>query len=277
MSRRPTGERRRARARHLSGLALLVIGLLVPVAPLLIAAMSGQWRYPALVPQSFSARGFRLLLDPKSEVLRGLATSAGIAAAVALLASLVGLSAGRALGLYSFRGRRAVQLLFLAPVIVPGLAVALGVQVFFIRYHLADTIPGVILVQLLPTIPYVTLAMGAAFANFDTAYEDQARVLGAGPVRTFWSVTLPGVRPGLAVAAYFAFLISWSEYILTLLVGGGTVKTLPLLLLAYIGGADLNQAAALALVFVLPPILLLIPMTKYLTGNQRAAIGLGRL
>jgi len=268
---------RQAAARHVSGLGLLVAGLVIPVVPLLVAAVSGQWRYPAVVPQTYSARGFRLLLDPRSEVLRGLATSASIATAVAVLASLIGLSGGRALGLYRFRGRRAVQLLFLAPVIVPGLAVALGVQVLFIRYGLADTIPGVVLVQLLPTIPYVTLAMAATFANFDTAYEDQARVLGAGPLRTFWSVTLPGVRPGLAVAAYFAFLISWSEYILTLLVGGGTVKTLPLLLLGYIGAADLNEAAALALVFVLPPILLLVPMTKYLTGNQRAAIGLGRL
>jgi len=168
-------------------------------------------------------------------------------------------------------------MLFLAPVIVPGLAVALGVQIAFIRYGLADTVAGVVLVQLMPTIPYVTLAMGAAFANFDTAYEDQARVLGAGPLRTFWSVTLPAVRPGLAVAAYFAFLISWSEYILTLLVGGGTVKTLPLLLLAYIGSSDLNEAAALALVFVVPPVLLIVPMTKYLTGDQRAVVGLGRL
>jgi len=264
-------------ARHLSGLGLLVAGLVVPVLPLLVAAVSGQWRYPALVPQTFSSRGFRLLVDPRSEVLRGLVTSAGIATTVAFLASLVGLSGGWAIGLYRFRGRRAVQLLFLAPVIVPGLAAALGVQVVFIRYGLADTVAGVVLVQLLPTIPYVTLAMGAAFANFDTAYEDQARVLGAGPLRTFWSVTLPGVRPGLAVAAYFAFLISWSEYILTLLVGGGTVKTLPLLLLAYIGSSDLNEAAALALVFALPPVVLIVPMTKYLTGDQRAVVGLSRL
>jgi len=268
---------RARRARHLVGLGLLVAGLIVPMVPLLVSAVSGQWRYPALVPQTFSGRGFRLILDPHSEIARGLITSATIAATVAVLASLVGLSGGRALGLYRFRGRRAVQLLLLAPVIVPALAAALGIQVLFIRYGLADTIPGVVLVQLLPTIPYVTLIMGATFANFDTAYEDQARVLGAGPLRTLWSVTLPAVLPGLAVAAYFAFLISWSEYILTLLVGGGTVKTLPLLLFAYIGSSDLTEAAALALVFVIPPILLVVPITKYLTGSRAAVVGLGRL
>lgn len=263
--------------RHGAGLGLLVLGLVLPVLPLVVMAVSGQWRYPAIVPQTFSTRGLSLIVDPQSEIVRGLLTSVTISTTVAVLASLIGLSGGRALGLYRFRGRRAVQLLLLAPVIVPALAVTLGIQVFFIRYGLADTIPGVVLVQLLPTIPYVTLVMGATFANFDTAYEDQARVLGAGPLRTFWSVTLPAVRPGLAVAAYFAFLISWSEYILTLLIGGGTVKTLPLLLLSYIGSSDLTEAAALSLVFVLPPVMLVVLISRYLTGHQTAAVGLGRL
>lgn len=271
------GARRGRGLRRGAGLGLLALGLLLPVVPLLVSAVSGRWQYPAIVPETFSARGLGLIVDPQSEVVRGVVTSFTISTTVALLASLIGLSGGRALGLYRFRGRRAVQLLLLAPVIVPGLAVTIGIQVFFIRYGLADTVPGVVLVQLLPTIPYVTLVMGATFANFDTAYEDQARVLGAGPLRTFWSVTLPAVRPGLAVAAYFAFLISWSEYVLTLLVGGGTVKTLPLLLFAYIGSSNITEAAALALVFVLPPVILVALVSRYLTGDQAATVGLGRL
>ena len=77
--------------------------------------------------------------------------------------------------------------------------------------------------------------------------------------------------------AYFAFLISWSEYILTLLIGGGTVKTLPLLLFAYIGSSNLTEAAALAMVLAIPPISLGILVSRYLTGDHRAAVGLGRL
>lgn len=119
--------------------------------------------------------------------------------------------------------------------------------------------------------------MAASFANFDPSYEDQARVLGAGPVRTFLSVTLPAVRAGLVVAAFFAFLISWSEYILTLLIGGGTVKTLPLLLFAYIGSADLTEAAALSVLLVIPPLLLVVVTSRYLTGRSSAVVGFGRL
>jgi putative spermidine/putrescine transport system permease protein len=85
------------------------------------------------------------------------------------------------------------------------------------------------------------------------------------------------VRPGLAVAALFVFLISWSEYILTLLVGGGTVRTLPLLLFAAVGSADLTAAAALSLVIVGPPVVLVWLSARHLTGRPPATLGLGRL
>jgi putative spermidine/putrescine transport system permease protein len=222
---------------------LLVLGLLLPFVPLLAWAGTGQWRFPAVLPQHASGRGLRLLFDPSSDVLQGLVTSLVLGVTVSAVAVLVGLSAGRALGLYAFRGKRLVQFLLLAPAIVPGLTVTLGIQV----------------------------------SNFETEYEDQARVLGAGPLRAFWHVTLPVLRPSIVVAAFFAFLISWSEYILTLLIGGGTVKTLPLLLFAYIGGSDLNLAAALAVLFLLPPFALVLLTSRYLTGSHGATIGFGRL
>ena len=131
--------------------------------------------------------------------------------------------------------------------IVPGLAVALGIQVFFIRYGLADTAAGVVIVQLIPTVPYAATLLGGAFANLDLDYEAQARSLGAGPVRVLWFVTLPLLRPALVLTALFTFLISWSEYVLTLLIGGGQVQTLPLLLFAAIGSSDMTAAAAYGL------------------------------
>lgn len=259
-------------------LTLLLLGLLLPLLPLVLFAFARTYRYPALVPEALSLRAIRLLGEPGADVVEGLVTSATIAVAVAVIAGLIGLSAGRALGLYSFRGKRLVQFLLLAPVIVPGLAVVLGIHVLFLRYGLADTRQGVVLVHLIPTIPYVTLVMAATFANYDVAYEDQARVLGAGPLRVLLQVTLPQVAPGLAVAALFAFLISWSEYVLTLLVGGGTVKTLPLLLFASLGTADTAKTAALALVIVLPPVVMLVAASKVLSGEGRAGLaGLGRL
>ena len=261
---------------RLIGLPLLLGGLLLPFVPLLLWSVAERYPYPALTPTVTSSRPLRLLADPGSEVLEGLVNSVVIAVAVAVVAGLVGLSAGRALGLHAFRGKRAVQLLLLAPVIVPGLAVTLGIQIYFIRFGLSDTRQGVVLAHLLSAVPYVTLVMASVYANLDLRLEDQARTLGAGPVQVLLRITLPALAPGLAVAALFAFLISWGEYVLTLLIGGGAVKTLPLLLYAYLGSTDTPVAAALGLALVLPPVLLLAVTSKVLSGQGTPLAGFGR-
>ena len=271
--RGPRPERRRVG--RLLLLLLMCFLLLLPFVPLLFWSVSHRWFFPTIIPAELSDRAWSYILSPRSQVMEGLVTSFVIASAVALIAAAIGLAGGRALGLYRFRGKRLVELVLLAPVIVPSIAVAMGIQVVFIRYSLADAGDGVGLVHLVPTIPYVVLVMGAVFANYDTTYEEQARVLGAGPLQVFLHVTLPAVLPGLVVAAFFAFLISWSEYIMTVLIGGGTVLTLPLLLFAFVG-SDPSVAAALSLFFIAPAILLMVLTSRYLSGEGSAVGGLGR-
>jgi putative spermidine/putrescine transport system permease protein len=269
------GPRQKQHARRYVLVVLMCFLLLLPFAPLIFWSVSHRWFFPTIFPDQLSDRAWSYILSERSQVMEGLATSLIIALTVALLAAAIGLSGGRALGLYRFRGKRIVELVLLAPVIVPAIAVAMGIQVMFIRYSLADTIPGVVLVHLIPTIPYVVLVMGAVFANYDTAFEEQARVLGANPLRVFLHVTLPAVLPGLVVAAFFAFLISWSEYIMTVLIGGGQVVTLPLLLFAFVG-SDPSVAAALSLFFIAPAVVLMVLTSRYLSGDQAAVGSIGR-
>lgn len=264
--------------RHIGrGIALLVMAflLLVPFVPLIFWSFSRRWFFPSLLPDELSDRAWSRIFDASSGVMDALVESLIIATLVAVIAAIIGLSGGRALGLYGFRGKRLVELYLLAPVIVPSIAVAMGIQIIFIRAGIAGGIPGVVLVHLIPTIPYVVLVMGAVFSNYDTSYEEQARVLGANPLRVFIHVTLPAVLPGLVVAAFFAFLISWSEYITTVLIGQGRVQTLPMLLFAFIR-SDPSLAAALSLFFIAPAIVLMILTSRYLSGDQSAVGGIGR-
>jgi putative spermidine/putrescine transport system permease protein len=264
--------------RHIGRYVLVVLMgflLLLPFVPLIFWSISHRWFFPTIIPDELSDRAWSYIFSERSGVLEGLINSLVIALLVAVISAAIGLAGGRALGLYRFRGKRIVELVLLAPVIVPAIAVAMGIQVMFIRYSLADTVPGVVLVHLIPTIPYVVLVMGAVFANYDTSYEEQARVLGANPLRVFLHVTFPAVLPGLIVAAFFAFLISWSEYIMTVLIGGGIVVTLPLLLFDFVG-SDPAIAAALSLFFIAPAIVLMILTSRYLSGDQSAVGGIGR-
>ena len=68
--------------RRAVGTSALVLGLLIPFVPLLVWAGSGQWRYPALVPQQASGRGLRLLVDPASEITTGLVPPIALAITV---------------------------------------------------------------------------------------------------------------------------------------------------------------------------------------------------
>lgn len=255
--------------------ALTGIVLLAPFLPLLVWSFAGTWRYPALLPQAWGLRGWEVVVDPSAQVLQGVVTSTGIAAAVAVVSGAVGLAAGRALGLHRFPGRRGVELLLVAPVVVPGLAVSLGIQVVFLRYGLTDHVAGVVLAHLIPATPYAVLLMTAAYRGYDPALEEQGRVLGAGALRVLLTVTLPALRPALGVAMTMAFLISWNEYVLTLLVGGGTVRTLPLLLFAAIGSGDTQVTAALALTVAVPPMVLL-ALTARRLGDGASLLAAGR-
>lgn len=259
----------RASWRSLAGLAL-ASWLVLPILPLVVWSAAHGWRFPDLLPQDWSGKAWAVALSPTSGVIYSFATTTLIAAATTLLAALIGLPAGRALGLYRFRGKGLVTLLLLAPAILPGLAVVFGLHGLFLRLGLTGSIPGVILAHLIPVLPYMTLIMAAVFSRFDTAYEDQARSLGATPFQTFRSVTLPAILPGLLTGALFAFLVSWSQYLLTLAIGGGRVQTLPLLLFSFASAGRNDVTAAIALLYILPGLLILAVTARVITGRNAA-------
>ena len=258
-------------------LSLFSVWIFLHFFSIIVWSVAVGWRYPDILPRHFSTDGYKVLLEPKGDVVRGIITSTIIALIVGFLSTVIGTAAGRAIGMYNFKYKKAFQFLVLAPLIVPSLAVTMGIQVLFIKYRLANSIQGVILAHLIPTIPYVVMIMSGIFANFDRSYEEQGRVLGASKFKTSVKITLPIILPGLAVSFLFAFVISWSEYILTLLVGGGVVVTLPMALFSYLGGYDIPLIGVASLVFMIPPLILLRFTGKHLVGRSSSVTGLGKI
>lgn len=251
--------------------ALALAGWLVlPVLPLAVWSVAQGWRFPDLFPAETTTAAWVYALSPQSGVLQSFGITTLIAAVTTLIAALIGLPAGRALGLHRFRGRNLVFLLLLAPAIVPGIAVVFGLHGILLRLGLAGTIPGVILAHLVPVLPYMTLVLAAVFSRFDPAFEQQARSLGATPWQAFRTVTLPAILPGLMTAALFSFLVSWSQYLLTLAVGGGRVQTLPLVLFSFVSAGRNDLAAAMALLYILPGVLILAVTARRITGRGAA-------
>ena len=255
--------------RSLAGLALAG-WLVLPVLPLVVWSFAHGWRFPDLLPQTWSGKAWSVAFSPASGVLQSFAVTTGIAASTTVIAALIGVPAGRALGLYRFRGKALVSLLVLAPALLPGLAVVFGLNGLFLRLGLTGTLTGVVLAHLIPVLPYMTLVMAAVFSRFDPDFEAQARSLGATPLQVFRSVTLPAILPGLMTASLFAFLVSWSQYLLTLAIGGGRVQTLPLLLFSFASAGRNDITGAIALLYILPGLLILAVTTRHITGRGAA-------
>ncbi|WP_255412642.1 ABC transporter permease [Cryobacterium sp. Y62] len=107
-------------------------------------------------------------------------------------------------------------------------------------------------------IPYTTFTMRVAYAAHDIRYEEEARTLGASRWSVLWRVHVPLVAPALARAAFLAFLVGWSDYVVTVVVGGGEIVTLPLVTEALAAGLDNDAAVAiLSLSAIVPPLPLL--------------------
>ena len=250
---------------------ITIVGL--PFLVLLMWSFSTRWFYPQLWPAQWGLRAWQYVFSTAgSQIVAGLIQSMLVALVTAVISVLIGVPAGRVLGLYSFKGKDTISIILTLPVIVPPLSVAMGLQLWFLKLALAETFGGVVLVHLTFCLPYSVFVMWGVFSNYNPDYEDQARSLGATSLKLITRVMLPLTLPGIVVAGLFSFLLSWSQYLSTLIIGGGRITTLPILLFALMGSGDRPVAAAVSIVFVAPAFLALLFSARYLGGKSIAGV-----
>ncbi|WP_163337174.1 ABC transporter permease [Desulfopila sp. IMCC35008] len=229
----------------------VTVGL--PFIPLLLWSFSEKWFYPAALPLDYGFRAFDYIFKTaSSQILSGLVTSGMLAAVTAIVSLLLGIPAGRALGLYNFSGKKLVTLLFTLPIIVPPLSVAMGLHLWFIKLNLTETFWGVVLIHLTFCLPYTIFVIWGVFTDYDPEIEEQALSLGCNNFSLITKVMVPMILPGITVSALFTFLLSWSQYLSTLIIGGGKMLTLPILLFSLMDSGDRPVAAAVSLLFIVP-------------------------
>ena len=231
-------------------LVITAIIIFLPVAVILMWTVTARWPWPGLLPESYTWRTIEELLFGSNSPAEILISSVILATLVAVLGTLIALMTARATEIYKVRGRRAVGIAALLPLVVPGTVFAMGIQVSLIRMHLNDTITGVVLVHLVAALPYCVTIMMDVTAAVGNSLEEQAAVLGAAPFRSFADASLPQLIPGILSSASMAYIISYSQYFTTLLAGGGKIKTLALVLVPYIQSGDRALASVYSVIFV---------------------------
>jgi putative spermidine/putrescine transport system permease protein len=234
---------------------VLAVWALAPIALLLARALAQSWRYPLLLPDVAP-------LDVLSSTeARRLAAAFGMSLTLALLtapiSTVTGFAVARAIARAGSRMRTFVTAAALFPVIAPPIALGLGLQVLALQAGVGGTIGGVWLAHLVPATGYLTLFAIGVMSAFDTSVEDEARTLGASRWQVLSRVTVPLLGRRLAEGVVLGGLVSWGQLAVSLVVGGGIVRTLPVELLSLVRSGNDQHGAMAALLLTLPPALAL--------------------
>lgn len=209
--------------RAIAGVAVLF--LVLPIAAVAFVSFSAS-RFLEFPPREYSLRWYTSALTDASW-RDALLLSVEVAAVVAVTATLLG-----GLGAYGFvrrqfRGKTALLSIALSPLVVPGIVTAVGMYFVFARFGLIETRTGLILAHTALALPVALISIASSLSGVDRSLEHAARSLGATPVETFRYVTLPIIRPGVAVGALFAFVTSFDEPVVALFIAGTHAETLP--------------------------------------------------
>lgn len=243
-------------------LYLIIFIILAPMAILLLWTFTSQWPWPNLAPTSYSFRAVREVFSPHTKMFSILLSSILLSLTVACLSATIGVMTARAVVFYEFRGKELIDFLSIAPNLVPSTVFAMGIHVVFIRMSLADTLLGVLIVHLIYTLPYSINIMKDLTESIGQEMELQAYVLGASPLKSFIYISFPLLSPGIIASITMAYITSFSQYFITLLIGGGKVKTFSLLMVPFIAKGDRSLASAYALVFIISTILVFVLVNK---------------
>lgn len=234
----------------------VLITFISPLIILCIWSFASSWIYPNLLPKSVSIRGLEYIFNNQN--LNILINSILISIIVVFITILISIPASKAIVMYEFKYKKIFEILILSPIIVPMICIAMGIHIIFIKVGLANTIIGVVIINILPCIPYAIRIISDVYILIGDKFEIQGKMLGASRFYIFRFITLPLILPGIVGAASMSFIISFSQYFLTMLIGGGQIITYPMVMFPYIQSGDRTIASLYSVVFLIVSTLLLI-------------------
>ncbi|HEX4966310.1 MAG TPA: ABC transporter permease subunit [Thermoanaerobaculia bacterium] len=235
---------------------LLIVFLCgLPLAVLAVLSFAGSWPFPDVLPSRWTASRWLDVLAGRGGLAASFGISIFVSTCVALLSTALGFVTSKHVA-YHHRRR---ALLFLAYVPFALSPVILGVCLLYVAIEagLSGTVAGVILAQTIFAYGFAIVLFHGLWSPRMRAFEDLVRTLGGSTWQVYRRVLVPLAKEMLLLCFFQTFLISWFQYGLTVLVGGGQVKTLTLKVYDYVGEANVFYAALASCLLIVPPAVLL--------------------
>ena len=248
----------------LKGAAAVALGyILLPLFFVFWLSVFKQ-EIPSFPPDGYSLRWFFAIADYR-EFASGFLLSLQVGVIATFCGLLLGVPAALVIVRVPLKGRSVLNSLLLAPMVVPGVVLGTSLYVFQIETEIATSLPvmgsfaGLVIAHTLIVVPWTVRLVTANLVGLDRTIEEAAYNLGAGPVTTFFKITLPMIRPGLVAATLFGFVASFGNLEMSLFLVGPGRTTLPIAILQYLEWKiDPTVAAASVLQIALIAVALLV-------------------
>lgn len=257
-------------------LCLFVFG---PMLGLVLWSVAIRWYWPNVLPQEtgldywLQALGLQKSLAIGAvSIVDSFSTSLVLAVSCVIIVMTIATPVGYVLAKRNIPWKGLILLLFLMPQSFPQQPVFVNLLLTFNRLGLSGKVIGVLLVHVMVSLVFSVWISSAAFKAVPPELEEAARSVGASGWRTFMRVTLPLAVPGLLAASVFVFLTSLDEFTGTFFVGLPFVSTLPMLLYSS-SGYNLQFASVIAIILLVPSILFMIVIERFLKAEYFGGIG----
>jgi multiple sugar transport system permease protein len=264
--------RRKTRTAQYVALACYLIFLGFPLLWMLAVSFKGPRElvefHPHLIPSQPTLDNYRQAIE-QNGLLHSAWNSLKVATLTSILTTLIGLPTAYVLarqkGLISRIGLAWILLSQMFPLIL----IIIPLFLLLRDYHLADSHTGLVFVYVVWTLPFILWMLQSYVRGIPRDLEEAAMVDGAGRLHVLRTVIVPLLLPGIVVTALFAFIQSWNEFFLALvLLQSPGLTTLPLRLAQFVGiegQVRLGPLAASALLATLPSLLLFTVIQRWLT------------
>ena len=206
--------------------AVFILFFYGPLLNMCMLAFADTYTVPAVFPQQWGIKWWKFIFGQQS-LVSSIVQSFTVAAITTVCSMVLCIPAAYALARFKFPGRKIFMLSFLLTNAFPKLGIYTSIGILFYKYNLMGTLAGVVIIHMINSMMFMVWLPASAFRSVHRQQEEAARDVGAGPLRTFFSVTLPMAMPGIAVATLYTFLGSMEEAQGTMLVGLGRIKTMP--------------------------------------------------
>ncbi len=253
-------------------IALFILNLFAMIATVVTSSFATRW-LGTWLPAGWTTRWYTAAWD-EFQLHDVLVVTFQIVFLVVLFSGLIGVPAAYALARRDFPGKKLVMLLFLLPLLVPPITFGIPLATVLYRAGLAGSMSGVVLANLVPTVPFVILVMIPFIEQIDPKIEAAARVFGANTPRLFLHVLLPLLMPGILAALLLVLVRTIAMFELTFLTAGPTSQTLVVALYYAVFAAGVRAVQsidAMAVVYMVTTLIWLVIALRFVNPTQIVA------